>query len=582
LAWLHIESESPPAAAAKLVATLIEGSDDLRAQLPRDEWIVDQAFDVLATKTNTGVDALLSQLKSPTVAVRKDAIHKLSTLSPCPPAAMTGILQGLNDSDPDVRAWSAFLLGYFGDNVIQMRHVVGNGTFPSDLEKQLEVSARSAVPGLVKRLSAEKDETVRGAVWRALKGLALWSTPDVNKLADKSHDAQETIELINTIKRAKPRELCARLDDLDKKSTWMVGCVLLRIARENPDSIVPLLVARLRKYPAAVEEAAQLLGQIGPPASAASNALRKLIDHPYEGARKSVRQALVRIAPDQEGAKAKSTISVIREQLGAGASKRLIELVADLTDDTKTTKQFTALWEISKFGKEAEAALPFLHDAMRKSWLRFDAAGAIGRIQPETIRPMLPELLQDFRKSKLQGDFADRVIPFLAYLGPDLQADAIKFFIGCLPSPGRQPRRAAEMIPHALSYLGTSSPSELLPMIIRLLSVRWETEAGTLGPVPPILRFLKKRGAAYSEALPVVVPKLKNVELRPLALETISRIGTWTTALPHLTKFAQSEDADCRQVVAARRVNQSKLAIRKWHGRGLSISRQYRDIGPRK
>src|SRR3712207_7014626 len=46
-------------------------------------------------------------------------------------------------------------------------------------------------------------------------------------------------------------------------------------------------------------------------------------------------------------------------------------------------------------------SLPFVREAMHKKWLRHDAAGALARLDPEAIRPLIPELLRDFEQARL-------------------------------------------------------------------------------------------------------------------------------------------------------------------------------------
>src|SRR6202035_1672585 len=110
--------------------------------------------------------------------------------------------------------------------------------------------------------------------------------------------------------------------------------------------------------------------------------------------------------------------------------------------------------------------------------------------------------------ARLDGDFGDRSLSFLAYLGPELQPDAVAFLLRCLPRPGSKPRPAASMIPSTLSYLGTASPEVLLPLVVRLLKTPWESEGGFFDKTTPVLKFLKCEGIPYAGAVPVVAGKL--------------------------------------------------------------------------
>ena len=551
LAWVHLRSDRPPAEAVRLIEEAIEQSGDLRARLPKNDFVIDRAFEVLASTTEAGLRVLLAQAKSPSVEMRKAALQQLAGLEPCPPAAVAGVVQALSDPSADVRAWAAFLLGYLGSPVIMCIRVTKQYARLETLEAELAEPATAAVVGLAARLKVKRNPEVRDTIWRALKDLALWATPILRPVPGRSDDAREALAFIAALRRADPAELCRLLDQAHGRYAWTIGRVLVRVARLRPDSVVPLLTQRLGSFPAAVEMAARLLGEIGPAARAAVPALRNALRHSDEAVRNAATEALHRIEPGTGGLPAKPSASAIRARLGQSAPRKLVRLVGQLLDNSQTGQQWRALWQIAQMGEPATPALRYLRDAMQKDWLRYDAAGAIARLEPESIRPMLPELLRDFRQSKLEGDFADRALDLSRILGPETSA-------GRGPIPARlpagsrpAPRPAATMIPHALDYLGTAEPGVLLPLIVRLLQTRWEQEAGVLGPVPPVLRFLKKRGTPYARAVDAVAGKLKNPELSLLALETLSRIGSWTTASRYLVRFLTSEEEAGRKAAEA-------------------------------
>lgn len=548
LARVHLRPEKPPADAVAVIERAAKSSRDLLSQLPKDERVVDVALEAVA-KRPAGVRSLLAMAKSGTVAVRKDAVQKLSSLNPCPPEAVRGMVRALGDSNAELRRWTAFLLGEFGTDAIRF---AGFSRQPLDsvaLEARLAQVAPVAVAGLLARLPREKNNEVRDALFRALKDLALWAPSAIPVLRpfDGNHDADEALTVIETLQSADPAELVKLVDDIDEKVSWMAGRVLVRVGRERSGDVVPLLTERLSSWPAAVEKAAHLLGELGPAAAPALPALREALKNLHQGARNAAEHAIRLIDPSTKEPEPPGEAEV-RRKLGASAPAELVPWVVRLLDDGNTGGQWGALWAIAQMESAARPAIPFVREAMAKEWLYHDAAGALARLDPDAVRPMLPELLRDFETARLDGDFRERALAFLAYLGPELQPDAVAFLLRCLPEPGQPPRIAAGMIPCAIDYLVNAGPDVLLPLLIRLLETRWEADrVGVFCSFTPVLKLLKQQGAGYAGAVPAVAAILDTARLLPLTLETLSRIGSWTTVLPLVVRFIESKDKAVRK-----------------------------------
>src|SRR5205085_6666509 len=103
---------------------------------------------------------------------------------------------------------------------------------------------------------------------------------------------------------------------IEYRLSWMAGRVLLRIARTNPDPIIPLLLGGLKSWPAAVEQSARLLGELGSAAHAAISKLQTILSHQHQGARNAAAKALRDIAPDLPEPIRVPDEAAIRKQLG--------------------------------------------------------------------------------------------------------------------------------------------------------------------------------------------------------------------------------------------------------------------------
>ena len=548
LGWALVRPGGPPEEAVRIIEEGTKPSANLLARLPKDEWAVDRAFEALNTRKGADVPVLLQLAQSPTPEIRKDALGKLSALRPCPPEAVRGLVRALADPDTDVRHRAAFHLGNLSQAAIWEARFSGNHAIVVDLERSLDEIAPIAIAGLDRRLTEEGDEVVRGAICRALKGLASWAGSAVAALrvvAPDDHNAREALAAIQQLRRPDTGEVYQLAIGHDEQVAWMAGRALMRIGRDRPADVVPRLIEGLGSWPAAATVSANLLGELGPAARAAIPALQKAVGHSNQECRNAAARAITAIDPTPAAPNGPDE-TAIRTRLGPGAPDQLVALVRPLLDDSNLRGQLDALWKIRQMGAAAKPAEPYVREAMHKAWLRVDATGALGRLDPEAVRPMIPDLLRPFERARLDGDFGDRTIIFLAYLGPELHPDAVRFLLGCLPEPGGKPRPPAVMIPHALQYLREAEPAVLLPLLTRVLETRWEDEGGPLqGGATYALKFLKKLGAPFAGATPAVIAKLSDKALAPLALETLSRIGSWSAVLPHLGPFLETEAKAC-------------------------------------
>ena len=544
LMCIYIDVDETPESVFQLIEECAKSSSHLFDQFPEHEWIVNRAVYALKKREEFARNILLQLLKSPSPAVRTDALGNLGIVCSQTPEIIQAVVNLLSDPVANVRSSAAYYLGDLGDSEIHGAKWSGNHEVLVTLELHLAKLAPIAIAGLVESVQKEQDDVVLDAMCRAIKGLAMWAElaiPVLQKFSPNEWEAEQALEVIEAFQRNDTSEIFELAMSADDKISWMAGRLLMKIARNNPQEVIPLLVEHLDAWPNAVKKSAGLLGELGACARSALPALRKALQHSNDYVRKVATKSLQTIAPELPPVQKIPSEEEIRLRLGEDISKELPELINTLLDDSYTAAQHDALWKIGQMGTEAESAIPFVREAMEKKWLYYDAAGALSRLDPESIRPMMSDLLRKFESRWKDEEYDLRYLTFLAYLGPELQPDAIQFLILCLPESGEKPSKASIMIPHAVAYLHTAEPEVLLPLLIRILETNWEKERGMFNSIDPVLKFLKTKGDIYRKATPAVLSKLDPAEQDPLILKTLSRIGTWTTVVPHLKSFLTGE-----------------------------------------
>ncbi len=454
-------------------------------------------------------------MQSPSESVRLRAPFILSQVKPCSREVMQVLLEGLEDSSDQVRSRTSYWL------------------------RELHEAAAPAVPAVAARLARETDPAVRTSLCLTLRDLALWAASAVDVLrsfAEEDNSAREALDLIEKLERSDLHELLGLLDDGRQEINRMTTIALRRFGEQRKGELISALIEKISSRLMASEGAVKLLGESGPAAKAAVPALRELLESSKPGMRRAAAEALHAIVPSVVTELGQGLTETQLSQLrAAGASPALIELVEKLLDYRFTGAAGTFLWNMAQLGGGARPVLPFIRNAMKKRWLRYDAAGALARIAPEEARPFIPELLGEFARAHLDDNFDLDCLRFLGYLGADLQPDAISFLMRYLPGP------SASMIPTALGYLETASPEMLLPLITRLLTLQQ-------GPTRT-LKFLTQKGSKFAGAVPAVAHYLDG-PLAPLALQTLHRIGSWTGVLPYLEGTLHSENDQVRAAVS--------------------------------
>ena len=170
----------------------------------------DQVYEQIRHLGPKGVVALSKALQSNDVQLRKNAALALNVLAGdwFNPSwskldiklALHGLISALQDSEPDVRAWSAHAIGEIGPD------------------------AESAVPQLI-TLLANQDEGSRNSACIALRGIgprAKAALPALrNSLSDPSNDVRRFAELAINSQQAKPQAIDDRVytaEEVDVKA----------------------------------------------------------------------------------------------------------------------------------------------------------------------------------------------------------------------------------------------------------------------------------------------------------------------------------------------------------------------------
>ncbi|MCA9179505.1 MAG: hypothetical protein KDB14_33850 [Planctomycetales bacterium] len=566
IASIQIAEDVPGEASAVLVDASKPPGDQFIVikQWKEKRWFVSEALQALGACEDEYAQILLNLFQAQDSDLRETALYELSGWHTTSPVKIDILNRALNDESDDMMRISA-AIGI--EDVLETAfdaNPLHDHAPPTEWRKNAKRAARTLAPrciaALVERLRIEQDENLQRIIIEKIIHGAMWADCAVETLKSLSSGNSEMIaklseRALNVIDTFATRSVDGLAEHLSGSSSGLSRAaeeILLEVAEEDPQQVVECAMLALDQAPAAQQRAARLLGHLGPAASEAVPKLRELQGSKSSVVRRAAADALRAISPDDIDSSPYSSVVELRLQMGPETSDRVVELVAELLNDENSRAQRDATWELAQLGADAEAALPFLEAAMKKPFLQYFAAGAISRIQPERIRPLIPELLHGFR---LRADerrenaplLSDDVLPFLSYLGAELQPDAISFLLGSLPDGNEQPSYpAASMVKYAVGHLMSAPPEALIPLIARLLDSPWDNDdaRGFECARTRMLKLLKRMGPEFATLIPDVAQHLDDEKLAPLAIETLSRIGTWRQAFDYLADALKSQRKD--------------------------------------
>ena len=222
---------------------------------------------------------LVTVLDDADARVRDPAVRALSALGPAAVSALPGLVDALEDPMPAVRAAAAEAIGGMGDG------------------------ARPAVPALVRRLASDDETGVTAALLGAserLGEIAASAVPAVASWVDRGEpEIQErAIAALSKIGRgdADARDSLERAAcEASNELRIAAGKALAKVV-DDPETIVPVISAWLSDRDSTMRRSAmEILGDLGPAASAAAPRLMPLLEERYE--RVLAFQTLKRIEP---------------------------------------------------------------------------------------------------------------------------------------------------------------------------------------------------------------------------------------------------------------------------------------------
>ncbi|HEY1067554.1 MAG TPA: hypothetical protein VGE52_15635, partial [Pirellulales bacterium] len=547
IAWACLAPKKLSSSAAMILEAGCRPEHDFLSRLPREERYVAAAVQRATKAPQVGRLILLALLNSPTEEVRNTAMLQLLETPDCPPEAIAKLTTLLKDGSVATRQWAAFRIASALDEPIIRARERGRFAASEKLARQLEELARPFVAALTAQLAVEDDPGARLAMCHALKHLALWGAPAaavLKSLENVEHNARAALWVMEVLHHGSPVELVERFNERGRIA-WMAERVLLRKAQSQPQPIVAALSDGLES-PAA-DWIAAVLGHLGPVAASAVPALQRALNHRESTVRKAAAAALARIDPRVASGPLQLDEKTIRESLGAIVPPELPKLIGRLLNDANVNEQYAALRAIAELGSAALPARSYLLAATEKGWLYYNAFGALSRVEPELVRPRMRELMS-FYRSDDRRKFPTQPDAFVQYLGPELQADAIELLLECLATTDETATAGRLAMVAAVSGLRLADPRLLQPLIERLLRLDWRGERKRgIDPRSQILHCLNREGVRFSALVPVVGEFVGDAQLGPLAMETLSRMGSWTDVLPFIEPFLATTDQERRK-----------------------------------
>lgn len=413
--------------------------------------------------------ALIRDVQSGPVALRRKAAETLADLGPAAAPATGALVKALKDSDLQVRIDALTAIEHIGP------------------------AARDAVPALIDALTGS-DQALRAGAIHALAGIgrdAKQALPALRKLTGETDPALVTIAAFALARVAAGEsenwtpvlpKLIPLLSDKRTQIRSDASAALAEIGaaavpalsdavkayEKSPDSAVrasaalqligpaaapavPALSAALQaRQERVVITAADALGAIGPPAKPAVGELRKLLASKIGPVRSHAAGALGGLGPD-----------------AAEAVAELTKAVTD-TDPDVRRKSVEALGAIGPAaGSAASALVKALDDSMGTVTLH--AAAALGHLGPAAVPELIP-LLQ----SPKHRPWA---VMILAELGPAAKP-AVPGLLAVIKSDAPYAERREALL--ALAVIGPAA-SEAVPDLIRILEdEKSEARAGAV------------------------------------------------------------------------------------------------------
>lgn len=347
------------------------------------------------------VAAAVKDLTSPSADRRFAAVQVLNELGPMASAAVSALIDALNDNELSVREQASWTLGKIG---------------------------KAAVPALIQALR-DKHPHVRGYAARALgvmRSEANEAIPTLIESLKEEEDGKAVADLHLTLTwlgKSVLQPSMALLSDPNARTRCRGASVLGSLANNigaDASAAVPLLIARLKDRDQRVQAvAASALGHFGDLAKGAVPHLLVLWKDNDEKMLATLQGAFGGIGPASKpavplileraknrGKKPRFRVMYDLEGIGPGASEAvpwLIMIIDNLEQDypgkdrsEQASIAQQAARTLGAIGPEAKPAIPALNKLLTHSWdtVRVAAALALIKIEPKNCDHLVPILVE--------------------------------------------------------------------------------------------------------------------------------------------------------------------------------------------
>jgi HEAT repeat protein len=348
--------------------------------------------------------AMIKAMEDGNIAVRHKALLTLRNISLGEPEVIEGLIRVCGmDSDTNMREWAAEALGNMGQKsitaipklrqLLQDKHIGVRISAAGALWKIAGISD-GALPLLTQAL-LQANEWDRQSALEVLGKMGVAAIPAVPVMVEAIKDpnnmvrraALNAIGALGTAAIAATPAVVQAINDRDDLTSHAALKALPRISTPSV-AVVPALISCLAPTRGAIvrREAAELIGEIGPPAAEAIPDLIRLLNDSDELCRQAVAESL-----GQMNGVAASAITALMEARMGPRHAHADPIMADLMDSLWRGTIETSIVAIANHSSDALATV--------KAYLRkVDSSqapiviGILGKIGPKAS-PAVPELL---------------------------------------------------------------------------------------------------------------------------------------------------------------------------------------------
>ncbi|MFQ4139059.1 HEAT repeat domain-containing protein [Nodosilinea sp. PGN35] len=461
------------------------------------------------SRSEAAISGLLQSLQDPDSGVRSSAAQVLGKIGS--EAAIPGLLQALQHQDPGVREIVAVVLGDIGSEatipgLLQALQDLDSDVRKSATEALGKIGSEAAIPGLLQALQ-DPDWDVRSSAAMALGKIGSEAAIPglLQALQDPDSDVRRisAMALENIGREATIPDLLQALQDLD----WGVrGIAVAALGKIGSEATIPDLLRALQDPHSDVRKSAAVaLGKIGSEATILG-LLQALQDPDADVCRRAA------------------------EALGKLGSEAAIPGLIQALQHPDADVRWRAAEGLGKLG--SEAAIPGLLQALQHpdADVRWRAAMALGKIGSETAIPGLLQALQDPDWGVLRHIAGEA----LGSIGSEA---TIPSLIQALQHQDSDVRKIATEV------LGSIGSEATIPNLIQALQ---DPDSGVRR-----IAAMALRNIGSEAAIPGLLQALQDPDsgFRQIAVAALGSIGSEAT-IPDLLQTLQDPDSGVRGIAA--------------------------------